>query len=430
MTKKQITPSDAVLVAIDVAKARNEVLIEIPRRQRRRKLSIRNTRDDHDRLVDLLLETGRTVICGFEATGNYHRPIAWRLIQAGFEVRLVSSMAAARTREALHNSWDKNDPKDAQVILHMLRIGATQHYHDPLLAGINDVQELSKTHEAISRSKTEILHRIQTHYLPLYFPEAERFRQNSRSDWFFAFLEVFPTPASITVMDEAAFIEAAWHVVGRKVSKARLLADIYQTARTSIGLPIPLDAPAIAMFRMVLAEARSLIRQRDTIEKMADTMLAHSSDYQQLRKIPGIGPINALSVIAEAGDISRFGHHRQFLKFCGLDLSTHQSGVFRGRTKLSKYGNARLRRTLWLAAQVAIRQKENSFRDKFERYIARDRDNPDLRRKALTAITAKMARVVHAVIKSGSDYRPFFEGTVPGGRTPLRRAVRAQSATL
>ena len=97
---------------------------------------------------------------------------------------------------------------------------------------------------------------------------------------------------------------------------------------------------------------------------------------------------------------------------------------------MSKYGNARLRRTLWLAAQVAIRQKENSFRDKFERYIARDRDNADLRRKALTAITAKMARVVHAVIKSGSDYRPFFEGTVPGGRTPLRGAVRAPTATL
>jgi hypothetical protein len=92
--------------------------------------------------------------------------------------------------------------------------------------------------------------------------------------------------------------------------------------------------------------------------------------------------------------------------------------------------NARLRRTLWLAAQVAIRQRENSFRDKFERYIARDRDNRDLRRKALTAITAKMARVVHAVISSGSDYRPFFEGPVPGGRTRLRGAVRAQSTTL
>jgi len=43
------------------------------------------------------------------------------LRQAGFEVRLVSSVALARTREALHNGWDKSDPKDVQVILHMLR---------------------------------------------------------------------------------------------------------------------------------------------------------------------------------------------------------------------------------------------------------------------------------------------------------------------
>lgn len=181
---------------------------------------------------------------------------------------------------------------------------------------------------------------------------------------------------------------------------------------------------------MILAEARSLIRQRGEIEAMADSLLYKSADYQSLRRIPGIGPINALTIIAEAGDLRRFGHHRQFLKFCGLDLSTLQSGTFRGHTKLSKYGNARLRRTLWIAGQVAIRQRDNSFRDKFERYIARDRDNPDLRRKALTAITAKMARVVHAVIKSGSDYRPFIEGPVPGGRTSLSKCREGATATL
>lgn len=304
-------------------------------------------------------------------------------------------------------------------MLHMLRIQATQVYHDPLRAGINDVQELSKTHEAIARAKTEIQHRILTHYLPLYFPEIDRFRGNSRSDWFFAFLDAFPTPASITTLTKEAFVAGAWDVVGRKVSKTQILMDIYETARTSIGLPLPLEAPAIRMFRMVIAEARSLIRQRNEIETQADELLRHSKDYLLLRQIPGIGPINALTIIAEAGDLRRFHHHRQFLKFCGLDLSTHQSGQYRGQTRLSKFGNARLRRTLWLAGQVAIRQRENGFRHKFERYIARDRDNPDLRRKAMTAITAKMARVVHAVVKGDSDYRPFVEGRVPGGRTSV-----------
>ena len=83
-----------------------------------------------------------------------------------------------------------------------------------------------------------------------------------------------------------------------------------------------------------------------------------------------------------------------------------------------------------MAAQVAIRQRENSFRAKFERYVAKDRHDADLRRKAFTAITAKMARVVHAIIKSGADYRSFVEGPVPGGRTPLCRSREGASATL
>ncbi|GHU06459.1 hypothetical protein FACS1894205_7360 [Alphaproteobacteria bacterium] len=126
MASANIIAADAVLVAIDIAKVRNEVLIEDPSHKRRRRLSVLNTRAEHDRLIDILQTYGRAVVCGFEATGNYHRPIAWRLAEAGFEVRLVSSLALARTRMALHNSWDKNDSKDAQVILHMLRIQATQ----------------------------------------------------------------------------------------------------------------------------------------------------------------------------------------------------------------------------------------------------------------------------------------------------------------
>src|SRR5215210_4343775 len=197
MTKPQLTPPQGILVAIDIGKTRNEVLIEIPGHARRRRLTVLNTRAEYDRLISLLSGLGQPVTCAFEATGNYHRPLAWRLLQAGFTVRLISSLALARTREALHNGWDKNDPKDAQVILHMLRIGAAKPYHDPLAHGINDIQELSMTHEVVSRAKTEVLHRVQTHYLPLYFPEAERFLNSTRSEWFFAFLDRFPVPASV-----------------------------------------------------------------------------------------------------------------------------------------------------------------------------------------------------------------------------------------
>lgn len=108
MTNLQPIPNDAVLVAIDVAKARNEVLIEAANHRRRRRLTLLNNRTEHDRFVAMLAGYSRPVICAFEATGNYHRPLAWLKVEAGFEARLVSSMVLARTREALHNGWDKN----------------------------------------------------------------------------------------------------------------------------------------------------------------------------------------------------------------------------------------------------------------------------------------------------------------------------------
>jgi hypothetical protein len=210
----------------------------------------------------------------------------------------------------------------------MLQIGAVQVFHDPLVAGIGDIQDLSKTYEMVARAKTELWHRILTQYLPLHFPEADRFHRSSRDDWFLALLEAFPSPHMITAMDKDAFIAAAWPVIGRRVSKAAFLADIYETSKTSVGLPVAPDSDAIRMFRLVLAQGRSLIQSRNTIEERAAELLAEHLDYRLLRSIPGIDPINALAVLAEAGDLPRFRHYRQFLKFCGMDRATVQSGQF------------------------------------------------------------------------------------------------------
>lgn len=135
MTTRQPIPEGAVLVAIDVAKHRNEILIEAPGFSRRRRLTILNTREEHDRLVSALTGYEPPVVVGFEATGNCHRPLAHRLLEAGLELRLISSLALARTRQALTNGWDKNDPKDAQVILHMLRIGRSAALPRPARPG-------------------------------------------------------------------------------------------------------------------------------------------------------------------------------------------------------------------------------------------------------------------------------------------------------
>lgn len=53
MTRRKSTPPEAALVAIDVAKHRNEVLID-PGHGRRRRMTVLNTRADHDRFIATL----------------------------------------------------------------------------------------------------------------------------------------------------------------------------------------------------------------------------------------------------------------------------------------------------------------------------------------------------------------------------------------
>jgi Transposase IS116/IS110/IS902 family len=296
-----------------------------------------------------------------------------------------------------------------------LKTGLSQTWCDPLLSGTNDAQELSKTHHQITLARTRVWHRLRNHYFALYFPEVERFIRSSHSDWLVEFLRRFPTPATITALSPEQFTKMAWNLVGRKVNKTALLAEIYATAQRSVGVPVELDSSAIAMFRLVLEEYLGLSRLRDTIASRAATVLAGSADSRRLMTIPGIGPAIALMILAEAGDLRRFAHYRQFLTFCGMNLSTHQSGRSRGQSHLSKFGNARLRTAFWLAAQSAVRMRENSFRRKFDRYLRTNPRDADLRRKAYVAVAAKLARVAHGLVKTGTDYRPFFEEAIPGG---------------
>ena len=89
-------------VAIDIAKLHNQVLIEFPD-GRRRHFRMANTLGDFAKLSTFLTGSGYPCRIAFEATGDYHRPLAHFLRAQGFELRLVSSIAAARTRDALNN---------------------------------------------------------------------------------------------------------------------------------------------------------------------------------------------------------------------------------------------------------------------------------------------------------------------------------------
>ena len=416
--------SEVNLVAIDIAKEWNVVLVK-DSSGCKRSFKVANIAADHEQLVRFLSALPGQVRIGLEPTGDYHRPLAFRLLQAGFQVVSISSVAQARFREARYGTWDKNDPKDARVILSMLEHGLVQTYYDPLFEGTHDLQELSNTYYQVTLARTRLQHSLLTHHLPLYFPEFARYWYSTRSEWFIRFLIRFPIPSAIRELPRDRFVGEAWDLVGRKCAKQAKLEEIYELASASIGLPVAFDSPAIEAFRLQLQHYEELNERRKWLDARAQELLADNADFNRLIRMPGIAAITALTILAEAGDLRRFGHHRQFLKYCGLDLVKSQSGQASGKETLSKRGNKRLRMIFWLAGLRAIHLRENKFRAKYQRYMKANPLDQDRKRKALTAIAAKMARVVYAVVKHGTDYQPFSDQRLPSGSIPLARAVEA-----
>lgn len=417
MTAIISTISAPVFVAIDISKLKHDVLVKHPD-GKTNTFQVANNYSDFDKFCGYLASLNSKCHIALEPTADYHRLIAWRLLESGHEVFLVSTVACARAREAIFNSRDKNDIKDAKVIMHLLESGITQHYHDPLTNDLNDLQELANTYAVIAYRRTQVLHSLKNHYITLYFPEIEKYLHSTRALWFTQTFTRFPTPGSISTLSMSKFIAIASPLVGRKVRKNQWLEELYNTASHSIGLPVSETSVAARMFALMLSEYERLTLIRQQIQDTADTVLSSNPDYELLKSIPGVGPVIALSILAEGGDLRRFKHHKQFLKFCGFDLATHQSGKYKSKSSLSKRGNARLRLVFWQAATVAIRQTENSFRNKYTRYIKANTDTADNRRKARVAVAAKLARVAYSIVKSGKPYRPYFESALPGGKIP------------
>lgn len=69
----------------------------------------------------------------------------------------------------------------------------------------------------------------------------------------------------------------------------------------------------------------------------------------------GIGPLTAITILAELGDARRFSSSREAVRYSGLDITVHQSDARRAPGRLSRQGPSALRWALFEAAQSARR---------------------------------------------------------------------------
>ena len=147
------------------------------------------------------------------------------------------------------------------------------------------------------------------------------------------------------------------------------------------------------------------------VERLNKAIEAHFVEHtslQQQRKllisIPGIAEKTAAHWLAELGDISRFSKARQLAAYCGLTPREKQSGTsVRKRPCLSKVGNARLRKALFMPAMCATRYNP-LLHDFFERLRQRGKS----KMSAVGAVMRKLIHIVYGVLKHQKPFDPDY----------------------
>jgi transposase len=123
---------------------------------------------------------------------------------------------------------------------------------------------------------------------------------------------------------------------------------------------------------------------------------------QLLDSIPGIAHSTAAALLSEITDITQYRSARQVAAYAGLVPRERQSGSsVRGRTRLSKIGNARLRRALYFPAITALRC--SPF---FQAWAEGLRQRGKSKMSVICAVMRKLIHLAYGVLKTGKAFDP------------------------
>ena len=135
--------------------------------------------------------------------------------------------------------------------------------------------------------------------------------------------------------------------------------------------------------------------------KRAQELLANEELKELLQTIPGVGPVTALTLMTEIGDITRFKSPKALVAYAGLDPKVRQSGYTLTRnTRLTKRGSPYLRMGIFTAATIAKRWNP-SLHETYERKRAEGKRY----KEAVVVVSRRLLNCVYAVWVSGKPYR-------------------------
>jgi len=128
-----------------------------------------------------------------------------------------------------------------------------------------------------------------------------------------------------------------------------------------------------------------------------------------LTSIPGIGLKTALFLIVVTDGFSKFENASQLCSYVGITPTIRESGSsVRGRSRISKVGNRKLRNLLFLCSFNACKHN-SACKAIYERIVNKGKS----KKLALIAVANKLLRQAFAIAKSGRPYDETYVSVLP-----------------
>ena len=335
------------------------------------------------------------VVVGYESTGPYAEPLVHYLAHKQVKIVQVNPMHTKRMKEVNDNSPLKTDEKDPRVIADIIRLGHAL----TIIVPEGEAAYLRRLNNARERhvgEQTALLNQLQQ-LVFLIFPEFKTVLKNMKGKTAQYLLKRYTTPERIAAVSKEVLGE---EMRKRSMGKFGIQAaeSIIGLARETVGIKEGLGGIFLDL-RHILMQLEAEERFIAEIEAEMEETLERIPFSGRLLSIKGLGIVSVAGLIGEVGDFSKFSTQSEIMKLAGLDLYEISSGKRKGQRRISKRGRGLLRKILFYAAIQMIR-KNGIMYDYYARLTGRGME----RMRALIAVSRKLLRIIHAIVRDNSDY--------------------------
>ncbi|MBA6154821.1 MULTISPECIES: IS110 family RNA-guided transposase [Gelidibacter] len=186
------------------------------------------------------------------------------------------------------------------------------------------------------------------------------------------------------------------------------LLDSYLKKRTATKNKMhgeeTLGIPSKFVYRSLKRDRKHLDGEIAGIEERLLSLVKKEQQHQLtlLTSVPGIGPKTALFLIVVTDGFSKFETAGQLCSYVGITPTIRESGSsVRGRSRISKVGNKKLRNLLFLCAFNACKHNR-ACRELYQRLVNKGKS----KKLALIAVSNKLLKQCFAIANSGNPYDP------------------------